>query len=305
MKKRTLIAALCSVGLLLGCNEDTTADTTAVDSASSNRSAILPVTKTEKMDANTLMTVNDQPVSKALFGIYFQERLRGVPREKVTPEMQMAAINELASMLVIAQDAERQKLDQRPEIIAALELLRAKMLTQSAIQEYSKTHQPTDAEIQSYYDAEYAGKTILEFKARHILVKEEAQAKDLIAQLDKDGDFAALAKEHSTGPTGKDGGALGWFDGEQMVKPFSDAVKAQEVGKYSKQPVQTQFGWHVILLEETRETPAPALENVKTAIAGVLQKKSLADYMTGLREKSSLKMNESLEMKKKEAGTGS
>jgi peptidyl-prolyl cis-trans isomerase C len=85
-----------------------------------------------------------------------------------------------------------------------------------------------------------------------------------------------------------------------MVKPFSDAVKAMEAGKYSKQPVQTQFGWHVILLEETRETPAPALETVKTQISGVLQKKGLAEYMSKLKEKSSLKFNEDAGWKKKE-----
>ncbi|MDJ0805931.1 MAG: peptidylprolyl isomerase [Gammaproteobacteria bacterium] len=303
MKKWTLLAAFCGLGLLLGCSqEDTQAETVAADT---QRSAVLPVSKntpsaTEQLDENTLLTVNGEPVTKIMYGIYFQDRMRTVPNAQNTPEMQVSILNELANVLLVAQDAEKKQLDQRPDVAATLALLRAKLLTQTALQEYTSANQPDEQAIQSIYDAEYASKSSTEFKARHILVKEEAQAKSLISQLDEGGDFAELAKQHSTGPTGKNGGDLGWFDSDQMVKPFSDAVKAMELGKYSKTPVQTQFGWHVILLEESRETPPPTLDQVKAEITNRLQQQALADYMKELREKSSLQFNEKAGLKKKE-----
>lgn len=305
MKKRISLAVLCGLGLLLGCSqEDSQAETTA-----EKRSVLLPVVNqaaaiNEELDENTLLTVNGQPVTKMMYGIYFQDRMRAAPNAQNTQEMQMSILNELANVLIVAQDAKKKQIDQRPDVEATLALLRAKLLTQIALQEYTSSNQPEESAIQAVYDAEYADKSSTEYKARHILLKEEEQAKSMITQLDDGGDFAELAKQHSTGPTGKNGGDLGWFDGEQMVKPFSDAVKAMEPGKYSKEPVQTQFGWHVILLEESRETPPPTLEQVKSEIANKLQQKALADYMKELREKSTLQFNEKAGLKKKEPEQG-
>ncbi len=301
MKMRTSVAAICSIGLLFGCNQpDSQAETSKPDAAS--RSAVLPTAKPQAadLDENILVTVNDQPITKAMFGIYFQDRMRATPNAQNTPEMQMNVLNELTNVMLVAQDAEKKQLDKRADVEAALALLRIKLLTQSAIQDYTTTNPPSDEEIQKIYDAEFAGKTTKEFKARHILVKDEEQAKSLISELEKGADFATLATEHSTGPTGKNGGDLGWFDDSQMVKPFADAVKTLEVGKYTKEPIQTQFGWHVILLEETRESPAPSLEQVKPTISSQLQQQSLGQYMQELRAKSELQFNEKAGLKLKE-----
>lgn len=310
MKKRISLAALCTLGLLLGCSqEDSQAETTAPDTTAEKRSAVLPVSKkapaeNNELDENILLNVNGQAVTKMMYGIYFQDRMRTLPNAKNSQEMQMSILNELANVLIVAQDAEKKQIHLRPDVTATLALLRAKLLTQTALQEYTSANQPDESAIQSVYDAEYSNKSSTEYKARHILVKEEEQAKSLITQLDDGGDFAALAKEHSTGPTGKSGGDLGWFDGDQMVKSFSDAVKTMAPGKYTKQPVQTQFGWHVIQLEETRETPPPSLEQVKTEILNKLQQKSLADHMKDLRDKSTLQFNEKAGLKKKEPAQG-
>ncbi|MES9970746.1 MAG: peptidylprolyl isomerase [Candidatus Thiodiazotropha sp.] len=123
-------------------------------------------------------------------------------------------------------------------------------------------------------------------------MKEQQEASALIEKLDGGADFAELAKEHSTGPTGKNGGDLGWFDPAQMVKPFGDALVAMEKGKYSKAPVETQFGWHVILLEDSRQTEAPTLDSVKDKIVNKLKQNALSDYMQGLRDSSKLVFNE-------------
>jgi peptidyl-prolyl cis-trans isomerase C len=240
-----------------------------------------------------------------MYSLYFQDRMRGVPDAKTSPEMQMGVLNELANILIVAQEAEKGGLHKREDVAASLELLKAKLLTQVAIQEHANSNKPSDEAIQKIYDADYANQSNTEYKARHILVKEEAEAKTLITQLDNGGDFAELAKEHSTGPTGKDGGDLGWFDAGQMVKPFVDALTTLEKGKYTSTPVNTKFGWHVILLEDSRQSPAPTLESVRGKIVTTLQQQSLTEYMQGLRDTSHLVFNEKnakpAESEKKEA----
>jgi peptidyl-prolyl cis-trans isomerase C len=291
MKKRLLLASICSALIFVGCNQ--TADT-APTLPSPDKGA-KTATEQPKMDKDTLLTVNGMPITKPMYSLYFQDRMRNVPNAKNTPEMQMNILNELANVIIAAQDAEKKGIDKRPEIATTLKLLRAKLLTQTVIQEYAEANKPSEEQIKTLYEAEYANQTGQEYKARHILVKEEAEAKSLIEKLAGGADFAELAKSHSTGPTGKKGGDLGWFDAKQMVKPFADAVGALEKGNYSKEPVQTQFGWHVILLEDTRELAAPTLENVRGEIINKLQQKTLADYMQELRSSSEIVFNQEME----------
>jgi len=296
-KKSIYPAMLCASLFMVGCNQ--AADTAPTVPKAAQSAGEDAQTAPAEMDPNILLSVNGQNVTKAMYGLYFQDRMRGVPEaQQNSPQMQMSVLNELSNILIVAQDAQKKGIDTREEIAATLELLKAKLLTQTAIQEFAKAHQPSEEQIKTYYEAEYAGKTGKEYKARHILVKEEETAKDLIGQLDKGADFAELAKQHSTGPTGKSGGDLGWFDSDQMVKPFSDAITAMEKGTYTKEPVKTQFGWHVILLEDERETQPPALENVRGEITTTLQQKSLAEYMQGLRDQSKIVFNEINAVKK-------
>ena len=290
IQKKILLASLCSAMFVVGCNQ--AADTAAPTVPAPAKSSATTDQATADMDADTLLTVNGQPVSKEMYGLYFQDRMRSVPEAKNSPELQMGVLNELSNVLIVAQDAQSKGIDKRPEIVATLELLKAKLLTQTAIQEYAKEHQPSEEQIKTYYEAEYAHQSNTEYKARHILVKDEEKAKSLIAELDKGADFAELAKQNSTGPTGKNGGDLGWFDATQMVKPFADAVEALKKGTYTKEPIKTQFGWHVILLEDTRKSEPPTLEGVRGEIITKLQQKSLAEYMSNLRDKSKLVFNE-------------
>ncbi|MES9992658.1 MAG: peptidylprolyl isomerase [Candidatus Thiodiazotropha sp.] len=294
MKKKIILAAVCSAGLLTACNQ-TTDQAPAAANQEGDRSVTVPAVdgpSSGEMDIETLLTVNGEPITKTMYSLYFQDRMRNVPDAQTSPEMQMSVLNELANIFIVSQDAEKQGLQNRPDIAASIQLLKAKLLTQLAIQEFANKHEPSEEEIQKAYDETYAGESGNEYKARHILVKEENEAVSLIEKLDGGADFAALAKEHSTGPTGKDGGDLGWFDAAQMVKPFGDALKAMEKGKYSSAPVQTQFGWHVILLEDTRQTEAPTLDSVKLKIVNSLKQTALAEYMQGLRDSSKLVFNE-------------
>ncbi len=123
----------------------------------------------------------------------------------------------------------------------------------------------------------------MQFKARHILVPTQSEAIDLIARLDTGSDFATLAMDSSTGPSAKDGGALPWFSPSQMVKPFSDAVATLEDGKYTSEPVQTEFGWHVILREESRASEPPPLESIRENIEQNVAQKKFQAHLDVLR----------------------
>ncbi|MEW8077613.1 MAG: peptidylprolyl isomerase [Candidatus Thiodiazotropha endolucinida] len=294
MKTKILLAAVCSAGLLTACNQSTDQASTAAKT-DSDRPATVPEMNeptTGDMDVETLLTVNGEAITRTMYSLYFQDRMRNVPDAQNSPEMQMSVLNELSNIIIVAQDAEKQGILQRPEVAASVDLLKAKLLTQIAIQDFAGSHEPSEEDIQKAYQEDYAGQSGNEYKARHILVKEQDEATALIEKLNGGADFAELAVEHSTGPTGKNGGDLGWFDVAQMVKPFGDALKTLEKGKYSAAPVETQFGWHVILLEDTRVSEAPSLDSVKGKIVNKLKQVALSDYMQGLRDSSKLVFNE-------------
>ncbi|HSR02919.1 MAG TPA: peptidylprolyl isomerase, partial [Methylophilaceae bacterium] len=132
-----------------------------------------------------------------------------------------------------------------------------------------------------------------EYNARHILVKTEGEAKDIIAQLKKGTDFAKLAKEKSLDPGSKEkGGDLGWFSPAGMVKPFSDVVQNLKKGDLTEAPVQTQFGWHVIKLVDTRATQVPAYDKVKDGLERTLQQRKLEKLMLGLKDKAKIEVKD-------------
>jgi len=142
----------------------------------------------------------------------------------------------------------------------------------------------TDATIQAAYDAKYKGSApLIEYHASHILVATEEQAKDLKAQLDGGADFAELAKANSTDGSAAGGGDLGWFGPGMMVKPFEDAVIALQPGQVSA-PVQTQFGWHLILLAETRNAAAPPLADVSAELSAELQRQAIEAHVTAITD---------------------
>ena len=135
---------------------------------------------------------------------------------------------------------------------------------------------------ENLYDEQVGLTPPTEFKARHILVATQGEAAEIITQLDGGADFAELAMEKSTGPSGPSGGDLGWFPPERMVAEFSEAVQALEDGAYSKEPVQTQFGWHVILREESRDAAPPPFDSVRDALKQNVEGQKLQDYLESL-----------------------
>jgi peptidyl-prolyl cis-trans isomerase C len=143
---------------------------------------------------------------------------------------------------------------------------------------------PTDAALQAIYDENLPRLAGEQYKLRHILVESKAEADTVIAQLNQGSDFAALAEERASGPTGPNGGALGWLTVDSMPPTFAQAVQGMAVGSYSPQPVQTEAGYHVILLEETQRQEPPALNDIRNDLSAAAERKQLDDYIKTLRE---------------------
>jgi len=241
----------------------------------------------------TVATVNGQEISLDLFRRFYAERLRQANAEN-TPQFQNQAFNELINVLVTAQDAKKAGIEKDKAFETALELQRLQLLSAFAMRNAADTLQPSDKELKEAYDKRFGQGNGIEYKARHILVKTEDEAKKIIKELKDGADFTELAKSKSLGPTGKKGGELPWFGTGQMVQPFTDATAALKPGEYSSEPVQTQFGWHVILLEETRKSKPPALDDVKDELTAALQRNILAAYIAELRDKADLELNSDL-----------
>lgn len=241
----------------------------------------------------TVATVNGKAIPLDMFRLYYADRLRQANTQN-SPAFQNQGFNEFVNIVVTAQDAESKGLEKEEAVRYLLELQRLQVLSRAALQKAAEETQPTEEDLKKAYDERIGKEKRTEYKARHILVKTEDEAKELIVAIDGGADFVELAKEKSLGPTGKNGGDLGWFGADQMVQPFTEAVAAMKPGSHTGKPVQTQFGWHVILLEETRESDPPSLEEVKAELTAVLQRDTLGKYVAELRNSAKLDLNSDL-----------
>ncbi len=279
MKKAFIPLLVVSTAFLVtGCEQQQPAGT--------NQAATPAAPVVSKDDA--IAVVNGQFISKATLAnlekeIAIRSQGQDIPKEKL--------VEELVQRELLIQDAVQKQLDKSPEVLANIEDAKKSILTQADVQNFMKTNPVTDEEIKAEYDSKVAGNNAIEYKARHILVKTEDEAKKIIAELDKGGDFAKIANKQSLdAKESQSGGDLGWFVASQMVEPFSKAVVALEKGKYTAAPVQTQFGWHVILREDSRQQTPPPLESVKDQISPMLQRKKLQTMLENLRKQAKVEI---------------
>lgn len=274
MNRKLIPALIASAAILSACDPKGTAGSSA------------PSVKKE----DAIASVNGQYISKKTLEDLekdLAQRSQGqapaFPKEKL--------VDELVQREVLVQDAITKKLDQSPEVVAQLDAAKKAILTQASLQSYLKTNPITDAEIKKEYESKVGGANGTEYKASHILVKTEDEAKKMIAELDKGGKFAKLANKHSLdAKESQNGGDLGWFSPSQMVAPFSEAVAKLEKGKYTKTPIQTQFGWHVILSEDSRKQTAPPLEAVKEQLTPMLQRQKIQTMVENLRKQAKVEI---------------
>lgn len=233
--------------------------------------------------AETEVTVNGVDVDRAVVDAYIETRTQQ-PASQATPEQRAQWIEELTDLYLLTTQARVDELVADPKVKAQLELQKRGFLAQVAAGDFLERNAATEEEILAEYAAQIESSPDEQYKARHILVETQSAAVDLIGELNEGADFEALAKEHSTGPSGPNGGDLGWFASNQMVKPFADAVAALENGKYTSSPVQTQFGWHVILREDSRDAEPPTLDAVRDVLKQRVEQRKLQLYLEQLRE---------------------
>lgn len=220
-------------------------------------------------DEDILANVNRTAITAGDLDLMLDD-LAGQLNGLTETQQRAAALSFLIEVRLLAEAAAEAGLDETPEFQRRMELLRQRTLHSSFV-EAEVAAALTDEKLRERYDRELAGATpVNEVRARHILLPTQEEAEAVIAELDQGGDFAALAIEKSTDPGRSDGGDLGFFGPGQMVKPFEEAAFALEVGSYTREPVQTQFGWHVIKVEDRRAQQPPAFEEVKEQIRSVL-----------------------------------
>ncbi|MDN2696499.1 peptidylprolyl isomerase [Janthinobacterium sp. SUN073] len=202
-----------------------------------------------------------------------------------SPQLREAIKKDLIGREVLIQEADKQGYGTRAEVKSQIDNARQSIIINALLADYVKKNPVKDAEIKAEYDKFKAQAGDKEYHARHILVATEAEAKDIIAKLKGGAKFEELAKVSKDG-SAANGGDLDWASPASYVKPFSDAMVALKPGQITQTPVQSQFGFHVIKLEETRPTKLPSLEEVKGQVAESLQQKKLAAYRDELMKKA-------------------
>jgi peptidyl-prolyl cis-trans isomerase C len=229
-------------------------------------------------------TINGTAIPRAEYDMYLKSLLRGRSATDLTTEQKNSVLDELINVDLLAAQGEKDDVQKDPDVAAQLAIVRMRVLADAESAKYLKDKNPTDAELHSEYDTAVAAMDKTEYHAKHILVANKEQADAAIKKIKGGAKFEDVAKAESTDSSKANGGDLGWFSLSRMAKPFGDAVKGLKKGEMTQTPVQTQFGWHVIKLEDTRETAPPPFDQVKQQVNnGVIQKK-LQAYVETLKK---------------------
>jgi len=240
--------------------------------------AVVAPTAADKPAAPPVAIVDGTPISREAYDDYLKGLLRGKPASDVTADEKNQVLDQMINMQLIAAQAEKDGLEKDPDVATRVALLRTQILADAAAQKYVKSNEPSDQELHAAYDAA-TDKT--EYHASHILVPTKEKADQLIKKIKGGAKFEDVAKVESTDNSKANGGDLGWFTTARMVKPFGDAVKGLKKGEITTDPVQTQYGWHIIKLEDTRDAPFDQMKGQLTN--GIMQTRFQA-YIEGLKK---------------------
>ena len=247
--------------------------------------AAVMVFSTQNALAQNIAIVNGKAVPKSRLDTLAQQVAKaGRP---VTPEMQGQLRDEVIAREVFMQEAEKQGLSTSDDFKTQMELARQTILIRALFADYQQKNKVTDAELKGEYDKFVAANGGKEYKARHILVEKEADAKAIIASLKKGGKFEDIAKKQSKDPgSGANGGDLDWANPSSYVAEFTEAMLKLNKGQTTEVPVKTQFGFHIIRVDDLRTAQLPAFEELKPQISQQLEQQRLGAYQQGLRDKA-------------------
>ncbi|MDR3213958.1 MAG: peptidylprolyl isomerase [Azoarcus sp.] len=272
----TLLSALLATGLftLAGCAGDHVANSDAAAKPDET--------------ANSIATVNGVAIPNSYADTMIESyRAQGAPDDD---KLKDSVRKDLIRREVLEQAAVKAGVNKRSDIVARQNLARQNVLIQDYLQDWVKSNPPTDEEMKTEYDTVKARlEANKEYHVRHILLKTEDEAKAVIARLNKGAKFADLAKKSLDQGSKDRGGDLGWTDNTQFVPPFAEATTKLAKGKYTTTPVKTEFGYHVILLEDSRTLQVPAYEEVKAQLQQNLQNKKVQTYIEQLEQSAEVK----------------
>ena len=234
--------------------------------------------------SKTFATVNGQAIPQSVYDAFVAEqKAQGTPD---TPELQNAVKEELIRREILAQEAKKKGLDKKGNIQGQVELAKQAVLIRAFLSDYVAAHPISEAQLKAEYEVIKTNLGTTEYKARHILVADEEEAKGIIAKLDKGEKFSELAKV-SKDPGSKDkGGELGWNSPNSYVKPFGEALAKLKKNEYTKTPVKSDFGYHVIMLEDSRPANPPPFEQVKQQMQQRAAQQQVEQLVKELRGKA-------------------
>ncbi|MFO1272615.1 MAG: peptidylprolyl isomerase [Rubrivivax sp.] len=247
--------------------------------------ALAVVALSAAAQAQNLAIVNGKPVPKTRVTSLVQQVERS--GQKIGPEMEQRVKDEVVMREIFAQEAEKRGIGASADFKSQMELARQSILIRELFEDFKKKNPVADEEAKAEYDKFKAQASGTEYRARHILVEKEEDAKSLIDQIKKGGSFEELAKKNSKDPgSGANGGDLDFAKPESYVPEFGAAMVKLKKGEMTETPVKTQFGWHIIKLEDTREAPFPSFDDVKGQIKQRIEQTKLQQYQEDLRKKA-------------------
>lgn len=254
----------------------------SVAASADDKAAAKPAAAPAAKSSGPVATVNGVAIPQAQADLFMQEQMqRGAPDNA---EVRNAIREELVRREVIAQEAKKKGVDKNPRFQTAMQLMQRSALVGAYLEDYVKTHPIPEADVKKAYDELVAKSAKKEYKARHILVEKEDDAKAIITKLKGGAKFADLAKDSKDTGSKDNGGDLGWNSPDAYVKPFGEALGKLQKGKYTTEPVKTDFGYHVILLDDARDATPPAYDQVKANIQQRLQQQAVEKHIGELKK---------------------
>ncbi|WP_027211224.1 peptidylprolyl isomerase [Burkholderia sp. WSM2232] len=237
--------------------------------------------------AQNIAVVNGTPIPKARADALIEQLVH--QGQQNSSQLQMAVREELVNREILMQEALRRGLQNRPDIKAQIAVAQQTVVLRALIEDFVKKNTPTDAEVTARYNALIKDAGGKEYHLHHILVDNEQQAKDLITKIKGGASFEDLAKQFSKDPgSGKNGGDLDWSDPKAYVPEFANAATHLQKGQMSDEPVHTQFGWHIIRVDDVRNITPPPLEQVRPQIVQQIQQEKLQAFEEGLRKNAKI-----------------
>ncbi|WP_026340417.1 peptidylprolyl isomerase [Thioalkalivibrio thiocyanoxidans] len=276
-----LVATLALAGLLAACGNGDEGLPLPDEEASELDTVI-----TDTDDEDTVAIVNDRAITRADLFTY-----AGMDEDPGVAAQGEGVLDEVISLELLRQEALKRGLGDDPEIQRILKMVETNLLASTLMERIAEELEISEEEVEAEYERQVEYLRGTEYRARHILVGDEDSARELLAQLDDGADFAELAEEHSIDPgSAARGGDLGWFTPDGMVPEFAAATEALEPGETTDAPVQSQFGWHLIRLDDTREVEVPPLDEVRAEIIEILESRAIQEKLEDLRAKATIEI---------------